>query len=173
MKSLGSAVSKVAAPVLGRRGFGEAQVILEWPSVVGSALARDSLPVKLSFAKGDRLDGTLHLRVAPGAALEIQHLEPLIIERINTFFGYRAVARLALRQGPLPQPAEPPAPAARPLGRAETAALEQGLEGVKDPDLRAALARLGRAVLAAASAEETSPAASGLPPRRKPDSVKA
>jgi hypothetical protein len=54
MKSLGSAVSKIAAPVLGRRGFGEAQVILEWPAVVGQDLARDSLPVKLSFSRGDR-----------------------------------------------------------------------------------------------------------------------
>jgi hypothetical protein len=103
MKTLGSAVAKIAAPVLGRRGFGEAQIILEWPAVVGEDLARDSLPVKLSFSRGDRLDGTLHLRVAAGAALEIQHREPVILERINGFFGYRAVGRLAIRQGPLPQ----------------------------------------------------------------------
>lgn len=162
-------VAKLAAPVLGRRGFGEAQFILEWPAVVGQDLARDSLPVKLSFARGDRTDGTLHLRVAPGAALEFQHLEPVIVERINSFFGYRAVARLALRQGPVarPGPARPPAP--RALTTAENAALGRDLAGVKDPELRAALDGLGRAVLG------STPAATPRPPRlrtgSKPDIV--
>jgi hypothetical protein len=151
MKTLGSAVAKIAAPVLGRRGFGEAQVILEWPSVVGQDLARDTMPVKLSFDRGaaERVGGTLHLRAAPGAALEVQHLAPLIIERINTFFGYRAVARLAIRQGPLPQPAVPPNREPKPVAEADRAALERRLDEVKDPELRAALARLGQAVLAA------------------------
>ncbi|MEI9987687.1 MAG: DciA family protein [Aliidongia sp.] len=166
MKTLGSAVAKIAAPVLGRRGFGEAQVILQWPAVVGELLARDSLPIKLAFPRGDRLDGTLHLRVAAGAALEIQHLEPLIVERINGFFGYRAVARLAIRQGPLPRKAEPRAPKPRPLARSETAALERRLEEVKDPELRAALESLGRAVIAAAP-----PESAGLQAGKKIDSV--
>lgn len=149
MKSLGSAVAKIAAPVLGRRGFGEAQVILEWPAVVGEALARDSLPVKLSFRGGERLDGTLHLRVAPGAALEIQHREPVILERINGFFGYRAVGRLAIRQGPLPQRPPPRPPEPRALTPTETATLDQEVAAIHDPDLRAAMERLGRAVIAA------------------------
>ena len=163
MKSLGAAVAKIAAPVLGRRGFGEAQVILEWPAVVGQDLARDSLPVKLSFSRGDRLDGTLHLRVAAGAALTIQHLEPLILERINGFFGYRAVARLALRQGPLPQPRERRPPPPRTLTGPEQSALSQGLESIKDPELRAALERLGRAVIAAGTPDKP-----GLPAGTKP-----
>ena len=164
MKTLGSAVAKIAAPVLGRRGFGEAQIILEWPAVVGEALARDSLPVKLSFRGGDRLDGTLHLRVAPGAALEIQHREPVILERINGFFGYRAVGRLALRQGPLPQrpPARPPAP--RALTPTETAALNRDVAAIRDPDLRAALERLGRAVI-------TAPSRPALQAKKKLDTI--
>ena len=78
----------------------------------------------------------------------IQHLELLIIERINGFFGYRAVARLAIRQGPLPQR---PRPGRRNCARsagARSAALEHDLEAVKDPGLREALDRLGRAVIA-------------------------
>jgi hypothetical protein len=151
MKPLGSAVAKLAAPVLGRRGFGEAQVVLEWPSVVGQDLARDSLPVKLSFdrAAGERVGGTLHLRAAPGAALELQHLAPVIIERINGFFGYRAVARLAIRQGPLPGAALARKSAPPPVAAEDRAALERRLDAVEDPDLRAALMRLGCAVLAA------------------------
>jgi hypothetical protein len=147
MKSLGSSVSKIAAPVLGKRGFGEAQMILEWPSVVGRDLARDTLPLKLSFGRGERMDGTLHLRVAPGAGLTVQHLEPLIIERINGFFGYKAVARLALRQGALPRRNVAEAPRLRDLTETEQASLALRLADIEDPELRAVLEGLGRAVL--------------------------
>jgi hypothetical protein len=149
MKSLGSSVSKVAAPVLGKRGFGEAQMILAWKSVVGQDLARDTLPVKLSFGRGERMDGTLHLRVAPGAGLTVQHLEPLIIERINGFFGYKAVARLALRQGALPHRDGLEAPRPRELGAGERASLKRQVAGIEDPELRDVLEGLGRAVLGA------------------------
>ncbi len=142
----------MAAPILGKRGFAEAEVILQWAAVVGEELARLSVPVKLSFGTpagkegGGRVNGTLQLRVAPGAAIEFQHLEPVIVERINTFFGYRAVARLALRQGPLPN-RRPPIPRPRALSPDEAAALASRLAGIEDPALRAALERLGRAIL--------------------------
>lgn len=142
----------MAAPILGKRGFAEAEIVLQWATVVGEELARLSVPVKLSFglpggAEGpSRTNGTLQLRVAPGTAIEFQHLEPVIVERINTFFGYRAVARLALRQGPLPN-RRPPVPKRRSLSAEEAAALAAQVAGIADPELRAALERLGEAVL--------------------------
>lgn len=152
MKSLGSAVSKVAAPALGRRGFGEALVILQWAAIVGPGLARETLPVKLSFGRGERVDGTLQLRVTPGAALEVQHLEPVLLERINGFFGYRAVARISLRQGPLPTAERRGPPPSRPLDARETASLARRVGEIADPNLREALEGLGRAVLASPAA---------------------
>jgi hypothetical protein len=149
MKSLGSAVSKVAAPALGRRGFGEAQMIFSWRSIVGSALASDTLPVKLSFPHNQRTEGVLHLRVASGAAPTVQHLEPAILERINSYFGYRAVARLALRQGPLPRRPERDRDVADPaLPAAEAAQLRDAVAGVESGELRLALERLGTHVIA-------------------------
>jgi hypothetical protein len=163
MKSIASSVSKVAAPVLGRRGLAEAEMILGWAAVVGEDLARDTLPIKLSFGKGDRLDGTLHLKVVSAAAPEVRHREPQIIERINGFFGYRAVAHLKLTQGPLPtSPSLAPKPA-RALAPAETKALAASLDGIEDPDLKAALERWGRAVLG----DQPPPASRPLAPHRK------
>ena len=98
----------------------------------------------MAFPAGSRTQGTLHLRVASGAfALQLQHLEPLVIERINGHFGYAAVARLALAQGPVPVRAarrqqNPTAePAADPV-------LATMLETIDDPGLREALTGLGR-----------------------------
>ncbi len=146
--------------MLGRRGFGEAQMVLQWASVVGPGLASETLPVKLSFGRGERVDGTLHLRVTSGAAPTVTHLEPVLIERINAFFGYRAVGRLALRQGPLPGAASA-RPERRRLTRAEATGLAASVAAIDDPDLRAALYRLGHAVLGEAAARPA--AANRLP----------
>ena len=86
----------------------------------------------------------LRVRVGGAAALEIQHMEPQIIERVNGYFGYRAIDRLQLVQGPLPAPPLRRMPP--PLDAARARAIETKVAGIGDPDLRAALARLGSAI---------------------------
>jgi hypothetical protein len=148
MRRVGAELTRLTGPILGKQGLGEAKLLSEWAAIVGATLAGNCWPVKLSFPRGQRQEGVLRLRVAPGVAVEIQHREPVIIERINGYFGYRAVARLAIVQGPPPLCSElPPAPP-RPLQPSELAALEERLEGISDPALREALARLGSAIIA-------------------------
>ena len=149
MRALAATLPRVAAPVLGKHGFSEAQLIAQWPAVIGEELARHMAPERISFARGGRRDGTLRLRVEPGFALEAQHREPQILERINAFFGYRAVARLALTQGPLPRGPKPPPPL-RALGETERRALDRRLAGIEDQGLRDALRSLGEAVIGSA-----------------------
>jgi len=146
-RSIGETLPRIAGPALGRQGLGEAQLVAHWESVVGAELAQETLPVKLTFPAGARRHGTLKLRVLPAAALTVQHREPQILERINGFFGYAAVQRLALQQGPLPQapPARPPPP--RPLTPAEAAALSERVAQMTDSPLKSALYRLGAAIL--------------------------
>jgi hypothetical protein len=149
-RPVAAALPRLAGPLLGRRGLGEAQLLKDWASIVGADLAEHATPTKLSFPRGERRDGTLKLRVSPGIAPELQHREPQILERINAFFGYRAVARLALVQGPPLRGVDRRPPSPRPLAAAESAALEQRLAGIEDPALRDALERLGRAVIGSA-----------------------
>ena len=89
--------------------------------------------------------------------------EAKIIERINGFFGYRAVACLKLTQGPLPNAPLPGPKPPRPLAAAETNALRRSLDGITDPELRAALERWGQAVLG----DQPGPAARPLAPRKE------
>jgi hypothetical protein len=148
MRALAGEVAKIAAPVLGKRGLAPAQLVASWSSIVGSEWAGKATPERLAFPQGERSDGTLRLRVAPGCATELQHRAPLLLERINGFFGYRAVARLVLVQGPPLNPAGPP-PSRKPapLAPEERAALDRRLLAIKDPGLREALRRLGEAVI--------------------------
>lgn len=147
MRALAADVPQVVKPALGKRGFSEGQLVAQWADIVGADLARRMMPEKLTFPPGERRDGTLRLRVAPGFALEVQHREPQILERLNAFFGYRALARLALIQGPLPtEPAAAPR-RRRDLAPSERAALTRRLADITDSDLRDALTRLGEAVI--------------------------
>lgn len=144
-KAVAAAIDRVARPALGKRGFAAAGVIADWPQIVGATLATQTCPLKIVVARGERGDGVLHLRVASGAmATQLQHLEPVLIERINVYFGYRAVARIAISQGPLPR-RKPPKPPPAPL--ADPAEVAKRVAGVADPELKEALARLGAWVL--------------------------
>lgn len=145
-KALADSLRKVTRQALGQRSLAEQSLILDWPSIAGGDVARMCTPQRLSFQHRDRRrDGTLTLKVQSGQATRLQHLEPQLIERINGYFGYRAIARLRLLHGLPPAAGKPntgpKAPAMDPAPEQELSA-----EPIADPDLRAALARLGRAV---------------------------
>ncbi|HJQ60583.1 MAG TPA: DciA family protein [Vineibacter sp.] len=157
LKSVGVHVARLTLPLAQRRGTATARLALEWPRIVGPEIAGHSLPERLIGApQGDKSNrrpprregGTLRLRVDGPLALELQHLAPQLIERINSYFGYAAVARLQIVQGPLPRRPVPTRPVRPPLDAAQARALQARLQPVGDAGLRSALERLGRAVLA-------------------------
>jgi hypothetical protein len=146
MRPVGAELLSLIGAPMGRRGFAEGGLIAHWPAVVGEEVARATAPLKLAFPRGERRGGTLTLRVAGVHATEIQHLVPQIIERINGYLGYGAIARLKLEQGRLPKPRRPAMREPGPLQPAEQAALDAAVRGIGDSDLRQALDALGRAV---------------------------
>lgn len=144
-RAIAEMVERLTRRPLGRRGFAEASLVAQWPTIVGSALGNASLPLKIAFPPGERAGGTLHVRVGSGAlAMQLAHQEPLVLERINRHFGYAAVTRLAIRQGEVarrqPRRTVPPPQ----VDSAAEAALQARLSGIDDPQLKAALEGLGR-----------------------------
>jgi hypothetical protein len=150
-KRFAQPLSAVAAACLSetfrRQGFASAELVTRWAEIAGPEVAEHSEPLKIQWPRGEAGSGqsaTLVLRVEGPAAIEIQHMSGIILERINRFFGWPAVGRLALRQAPLARRTGKPA---RPrLDAAAAAAVAAGLPAALDDDLRAALARLGAAI---------------------------
>jgi hypothetical protein len=141
-RAVGVATSKLAVPIIAKRGGGIlTRLKAQWVAIVGPDWAGVTWPTALGR------DGVLKLRAASGAALEIQHRAPLLIERINLFLGRPEITRLALVQGPLPLALPPTRPLLRPLAPGEIKALDKRLSDVTEPELRDALARLGKAVI--------------------------
>ena len=147
-RALAATLPRIARPILGKRGLGAGRLVADWAAIVGAEFAGMTVPDKLSFPRGERSGGTLRLKVAPAAALEIQHRAPLLVERINVALGYPAVARLVLVQASPTRTAKLGPPPRRALDAAERTALGRKVESVADPALREALERLGEAVIA-------------------------
>jgi hypothetical protein len=146
-KPLRDLVGKAVGDAFRRQGFASAELVTRWSEIVGADIAARSQPIKIQWPRPadgeEREPGTLVLRVEGPAAIEIQHSTDVICERINRFLGWRAIARIALRQAPLRRAAAKPSRRENP---AAVAAVAASLPDVADDELRQALARLGAAV---------------------------
>jgi hypothetical protein len=149
LRRLNTIVPAVTRDTLSRRGFLQGEVVARWRDIVGPNLADHTVPERLAFPRGDRHGANLVIRVAPGLAPELQHSSPRVIERINAYFGYGAVASLKLIQAPVPPPVVSQRRQRRSLNRTEVKAVRDEVAGTRDPDLRRALERLGCSLKAA------------------------
>ena len=85
--------------------------------------------------------------VVPAHAPLIQHVIPEIMDRVNRFFGYNAVARVKIRQGEVKPPAASPVRAAAPPSlKPVPFELGESLRDIGDPELRAVLESLARSM---------------------------
>src|SRR5215813_15474866 len=129
------------------QGFASTEIISRWADIVGAEIAAHSEPLRISWPRpgGDETPepATLVLRVEGPAALEIQHLSGVILERVNRFFGWQAIGGLRLRQAPLRRRERAPQRSGDPEAARRIAA---GLSEIADENLRAALGRLGAAI---------------------------
>ncbi len=148
LRRLPELLGRLLEPAARRRGLAEARLLTDWPLVIGPQLAARCQPVRLAGAQGSA-GGVLTIHVGSTSALELQHSAPQLLERINGFFGYPAVARLRLIHAPPARPVKRRGPRPlRPLAAEELGALAVLVEPVRPPELRAALAGLGRTLAA-------------------------
>jgi hypothetical protein len=130
-----------------RFGFVQSSIVSRWGEIVGERYARVSSPESIRFPAGKRSSGVLHLVVEGAHAPVMQHVAPVIVERVNRFFGYPAVERVQFRQG-IVQVARAKSRVAPPSLRPIPAELGDSLREIGDPELRACLESLARSVAA-------------------------
>lgn len=147
-RTLGEIAGKTVADALARQGFASTGIITHWAEIVGAEIADHAEPMRMIWPRrvheDDPEPASLVLRVEGPVALEIQHLSGVIIEKVNRFFGWRAVGRIQIRQAPLVRREKKVRPA--PPDPAVVDRLAAGMSDIGDEDLRGALARLGAMV---------------------------
>jgi hypothetical protein len=151
-RPVGAFIARLLDPLARARGFATTTLLSEWPTIVGAELAQFTAPDRVvcprrqqegdvaSPPKGWRAEGAiLVLRVEGPRAIEVQHRSGKILDRVNTYFGYRAITELRILQAPVGRmeaPSPTPPEAKDPEILPASAAIEH--EG-----LRRALSRLG------------------------------
>ena len=145
---LSKCMGRLTKPMFGKRGLADGTIARDWPAIAGDAIAAHSQPEKITYTGRERTGGLLHLRIDNSAmATQLQHLEPQFLERINSHFGYKAVARLRFLHGPLPKAVlSPRQRKSNALSAERLRQLSDTLLGIRDPELRQALKQLGRAL---------------------------
>jgi hypothetical protein len=138
-RACGDLVGDIAGTTFKRFGFVQGAVVSRWAEIVGERYAKASTPESIRFPAGKKSGGTLTLTVEGAHAPLMQHLAPLIIERVNRFFGYEAVTKIAFRQG---RSARAQAKLQRPAAAPIPKELGEGLREIADPELRACLESL-------------------------------
>ncbi len=145
-KPVADLVPQIGRAAFRRFGFVQSSVVTRWPEIVGPQHAKVCAPESIRFPPGEKSDGILQLVVLPAHAPLIQHVIPEIIERVNRFFGYRAVARAKIRQGAVKPPNAEEKRTAPPSLKPIPMELGDSLRDIGDPELRAVLESLARSV---------------------------
>lgn len=153
-RKLGDIVPDCVAPSLKVQGFADASLHMHWAEIAGADLARFCEPIALRWPSGQEVmaparprGGALTVRVVSAFSLDLQHMAPVILQRVNAHFGWRCVERITFKQGPLRRQAARKVPS-RPLITPDiSATLDRTLSDIGDEGLKTALARLGVGVL--------------------------
>ena len=97
-KTLQDAVSFPTAASLKKRGFGERNLLRDWPAIVGKEMARHCTPLKLAPAPGPLNECRLYIQAPGSYALILQHQEPQILERLTLYYGRTIAHRIVIVQ---------------------------------------------------------------------------
>lgn len=153
-RAIADLMPEVGRTAFRRFGFVQSSVVSRWPEIVGPRHARVCAPESIRFPPGEKSGGILQLVVVAAHAPMIQHVIPEIVERVNRFFGYNAVAKVKIRQGEVKAPPATQPRAAPPSLKPVPFELGESLRDIGDPELRAVLESLARSMGAKDSQED-------------------
>ncbi len=153
-QAAGELVGDIGGLAFRRFGFVQSAIVSRWSEIVGERYAKVSSPESIRFPAGRKSGGVLTLLVEGAHSPLLQHLSPLIIERVNRFFGHPAIDRVVFRQGrPIAPAKAPERPQLRPVPRE----LGEGLRQIADPELRACLESLAAQIATSTGAPSIDP----------------
>lgn len=153
-KPLADLIDACIGPAFAAQGFASTDILAAWPEIVGERLARYCRPAKLEWPRrrrsaedgGGPESGTLIVRVEGVFAIELQHLAPVVIQRINAHYGWACVGKIVLKQDRVGERAA--GASTRGVDPARRGEVAMAVSTIADDNLRAALDRLGVAAVA-------------------------
>ena len=103
---ISESISEISQKTISKFGKIEFTLHTKWDEMVGDHFVKFTEPNKINFIKNqkyendDSYEGILTVNIIGGAALDFQHFSDKIIEKINSFFGYKAITKIKLNHVP-------------------------------------------------------------------------
>jgi hypothetical protein len=145
-RAVSDLVPEIGRAAFRRFGFVQSSIVSRWDEIVGPRYANVSCPESIRFPAGKKADGTLELVVEGAHAAMMQHVVPEIVERVNRFFGYSAVARVKIRHGVIARKEARPTAKAPPMLKPVSFELGDSLREIGDPELKTVLDSLAKSL---------------------------
>lgn len=155
MDRVGAALPSLIGKVCRDQGFTQQTLITRWREIVGAEIADCALPTKLRWSRGRGAGATLEIAAEGGYATQIKHIEPVLIDRINTYFGKLTVGRISIVQRALPRARRHLQAERQPIDEEQARQVDAATNDTRDPELRKALRQLGEEMAAGKTGSQT------------------
>ncbi len=97
-KKVGSSLPKIIDKNIKEKNFVEISLIKKWREIIGDDIAKFCWPIKIVFSEINNLNGIIFLKTMRGKSMEIEFKNEEIIEKLNQYFGYKAIAKISVVQ---------------------------------------------------------------------------
>jgi len=153
-KTIGESLQKISQKISSKLGKIEYVIHLKWKQIVGTFFATQSQPIKISSIKdfiNDKdefiVSNYLHVSVSPAAAVEFQHFKDKITEKINSYFGYKAIKDIKIHQNYIPKNYDSfKNEKIRKNTKIINTDIKLNVQGIKDKDLEESVVKLGLSI---------------------------
>ena len=95
LRPFSSSIPRGLKKILKKGGYNFNNIVDNWTKMVGKEVSGASYPATIKIGK-EMIDGTLVLNVIHGKELEIEYSKQTILEKINSFFGYKIIDKIRL-----------------------------------------------------------------------------
>ena len=96
LRPFSSSIPKTLKKHLRKGGYNYSNIVDNWTKIVSKKIADACYPVTVKMGKEMR-EGTLVLNVIHGKEVEVEYEKNKIMDKINSFFGYRCISNVVLK----------------------------------------------------------------------------
>ena len=96
LRPFSSSIPKTLKKHLRKGGYNYSNIVDNWTKMVSKKIADACYPITVKMGKEMR-EGTLVLNVIHGKELEVEYEKNEIMDKINSFFGYKCISNVVLK----------------------------------------------------------------------------
>ena len=96
LRPFSSSIPKTLKKHLRKGGYNYSNIVDNWTKMVSKKIANVCYPITVKMGKEMR-EGTLVLNVIHGKELEVEYEKNEIMDKINSFFGYKCISNIVLK----------------------------------------------------------------------------